>query len=1821
MSESLISLEVSAIRTAGPFLLAAILVARLSLPAIAVGSGFIENQGQINEAVRYYTMGTRFAVYFTTGAIVLDLKDAIAVEGPGGLDLPPDPLGRAEPEEPASRRGCSVHIKFESANPSPLVEAREKLDTEYNFFLGNDPTRWRTGVPVYCEVIYRDLWPGLSLIFREEAGGLSYEIVAESGVTLNQMNFSYAGADQTTFQKNGYYMIETSVGTLLDIRPGSEGNLGSLAVENVGYEAPVGYLARDNPSALVWSTFIGGGGVDVGYAIDTDISGNLTIVVHTISPDFPVSPGAYDTAHNGNWDIAVVKCSSSGSQLLWATFLGGSGADGSQCLCLDANDNVIVGGTTESLNFPVTQGAYDTVYNGGHYDLFVAKLSSFGNELTWSTFVGGNNWDAGGTMAVDSVGNVLVAGYTYSYNFPVTTGSYDTSHNGGCDVFVSKLSMSGSDLVWGTFLGASENDTCLAVALDTMDNVVIMGNTYSPNFPVSPGAYAETYSRNGDVFLGKLAAEGNTLLWSTFLGGAYNDCGRGLVLSEVDEPIVCGSTLSPDFPTTTGAFDQTYSGGGEGYISKLSNSGDMLVWCTFVGGAATDRAYTINIDDSNRPVIGGNTSSSDFPVTADAYDSTYSGGTSDGFVAVLEEDASSLLWSSFLGGGDEDVVRHLVLAPSGHMVVTGYSGSVDFPVTSGSYDSSFNGSLDVFAAMLAQSTVLPIVIVLTAPNSVPPNIWSTPSNRQITWELVAGQQPDHWALFYSTDGGEFDRLIDDDVRLPGSPYAYDWRVPPIGTADLKVKVKAIDAGGQVIGFAENSIGQVLYNVNGVGFQHDSSYSADGISEPRQVLKWGIMPDAHHYRVTITQEGATACASDPLSPVEAYVDYNDLLGRPPTFMEIPSPFWENMVPSLWRALITAYDAGDQPTGESEEKTFIKCKLGDLDPYDDMSKVPILLVHGWTSDSSTWFDNGCSPFVQALINNGPVADRQHPWTFEYPNIGSIRQSATGLGDAVEYILNMSRGDHAEVMLAAHSMGGLVCRTYMQSEAVIPADPSLQYNTFRNDVARLVTLSSPHLGENYIGTAAWFLGLSGSCDGFSDGSQSVQDLDHRGDLIADLASSEVPATVEYFFTSGTDYTGEKNGGIRNIFLETLCFDGSDGTVDVCSATGGQCGGIHDNPSLSFGTADAVFQNYHLPHNLFSKPGIEIQGEPNRNAQLANLLNDVVEFIQSGAVTGATGQCPYGNLNAARIELEGGGGSWKGMEKQDVESGEERRGGEYALWGNDGRKGGGRIGGASLLIRNAESTNPDEGICIVTNGAGIADVNLMPGDYVIQIEADGYENRTEHLSLEDSTGNILWHLDLAEDESYVGPKNAVLIINGGAQSTPDSVVTLTLSCDNAVDFQLAEHPDLLTSQWNPMTATYPWEFSSLPGLKFLFVQYRDNQGTESQIVSSRIVLTADHWGSIDVGSSLPGAKIILDSRDTGLTTPASLDSISPGLHYVSLSFPGHLSAPVVAVAEVDSGGIVSVDFDLTSSLPPSAVDISSLGQAQYLSGSPFSWDSAVDPDDGLDIFYDITIATDEVLNDVVWRQIGIADTVAFLAQAVSDSQEYFIAIESVDIHGMRQVEPTEARAFYLDRTSPDVSIMKPETGDSLIVGGLSELVTEVEDWAGCERIVAKLLINNAAADIDTVYAGAWNDTITWQVPNYGFERYCDLVISAVDSSGNIGSSLVDSVFVSHDGIVAVPGEKSPSHFAFSPPFANPFSSSTRFNYAVPKAGKVEIAIYDLRGRLIRQLSNRHHEAGYYDTAWNGRDETGRIMASGVYFLKMKSSTYKKTRKVLLLR
>jgi hypothetical protein len=786
---------------------------------------FTENHGQVgDDSVRYYIHGA--GVWFLDDGVVFELRENVEKRGRGseardqGDKLLMDPMVLFEPLEPVEYRSVVIKMEFDGAN---LVTPRGKnrLSWNNNYFYGNNSSKWCTDVPNYQEIIYKNLYEHIDLRYYMNEKGLKYDFIVHPNSNPNEIKIRIDGANNLYKDNNENLNIKTELGSLIDsnlniyqnIKDDNNiirGNFKIISSNTYGFEIFDDYNKNIDliiDPFLNYSTYIGGNKTDFGFEIEVDSEGNAYISGTTASLDFPTTVGAYDNSYNNGTystgDVFISKLNSNGTSLIYSSYIGGIRGDFCDGLSVDDEGNTFLTGHTSSSNFPTTNGAYDTSFNGGGLDVFILKLNKTGSSLYYSTYIGGNGTNRiSGTdhayeIKIDSFSNAYVSGSTWSSDFPITVGAYDTQLNGSLDVFVLKLNSIGTTLLYSTFIGGNQSDVGNDIVVDKDRNVFVTGLTTSSDFPVTPNSYDSSLNGSRDCFVFKLNQNGSNLLYATYIGGNNLDIGMGIDIDKKGNTYVTGVTYSSDFPVTNGAYDATYndnSSGSDGFILKLNTNGSALIYSTYIGGKLYDQAWDIEVDTNENVYVTGLTFSSNFPTTFASYDNTHN-GNGDVFVLMLNQNGSILNYSSFIGGTNYEFGIEIELDKESNIFITGYTFSSDFPISLGSFDSSYGGVYaDCFVLKHSFDIINnpPIVTSFTAT--------TVPEGSKVIFTVDA-TDPENDTLTYSFDfqnDGKF------DLNTSNNSTSFIWGDDYIGIATVLV------SDGNLNTKAKTSV--IVYNV-------------------------------------------------------------------------------------------------------------------------------------------------------------------------------------------------------------------------------------------------------------------------------------------------------------------------------------------------------------------------------------------------------------------------------------------------------------------------------------------------------------------------------------------------------------------------------------------------------------------------------------------------------------------------------------------------------------------------------------------------------------------------------------------------------------------------------------------------------------------------------------------------------------------------------------------------------------------------------------------------------------------------------------------------
>lgn len=672
---------------------------------------FTENRGQFGDRTLYKAQTGGAAFYFCHNeAVYLFVRDTdIPIEE----NYEPYPSRRNSVHRfrrPAYKQERSmVRVGFLGASPDVEIIGEGRLPYNNNYFRGNDPDGWHADIPNYSSVMYRNIYPGIDLRYYGNGRSMKYDFIINPGADISCIQIRYQGADSLKITPNGDLEAVSSLGRIHENTPfiyqevdntrkKVAGGYRLISPGVFGFEIHetfnASYPLVIDPE-LVYSTYLGGNRRENGTGVFIDDRGNVYVSGHTCSADFPTE-NPYDDSYNGGTnggDFFVCKLDPSGESLLYSTYIGGLGEDYEPAIAVDSYGNAYLTGYTISPDFPVVN-AYDDSYNL-NWDAVVVKLSTGGNSLIYSTYIGGSDADYGYSITVDNWDNVFITGKTVSYDFPVVN-PYDDSFNGGRlgDAFITKFSSTGESLIYSTYFGGSDHDCGYDIAVSDMGKAVIGGSTTSDDLPMQ-NSYDYIFNGGADAFIAIFSVAGDILEYSTYFGGSGSDHCLGLDIDPKGIVYITGDCWSPDLPVVN-AYQDYLNGALDAFITKLSTTDNSLLFSTYLGGSYWDFAYDLAVDESGNVFVTGCTMSSDFP-TVNPFDPSYN-GNEDCWTSIFSSEGYRPIYSTYLGGSGRDWGTRISLNAIGEFCITGYTSSSDFPIIN-PYDGTYGaGSSDAFVA-------------------------------------------------------------------------------------------------------------------------------------------------------------------------------------------------------------------------------------------------------------------------------------------------------------------------------------------------------------------------------------------------------------------------------------------------------------------------------------------------------------------------------------------------------------------------------------------------------------------------------------------------------------------------------------------------------------------------------------------------------------------------------------------------------------------------------------------------------------------------------------------------------------------------------------------------------------------------------------------------------------------------------------------------------------------------------------------------------------------------------------------------------------------
>ena len=605
---------------------------------------FEPNQGQWNPQVKFSARAGDGRVFLTGHGV------ALSVPGSG-----------AEAPRVAG-------ISLLNSNRSPVAAGLEPLPGRTSYFLGNDPAKWRKDVSHYARVRYDAVYPGIDVVYYGNQNQLEYDFILHPGADPGRIRLKFQGAGRLSLSAEGDLVVEEGGVRLVQKRP------------SFYQQAPDSPLRRQ-------------------------VSGRYKLVASNV---VAVVVGPYDRSQPLTVDPVVV----------YSSFLGGALADVVTAVKVDSAGKVYVYGYTNNGDLVATIGAYQTA-TSGQTDLFLAKFDptqSGASSLIYFTYIGGTGTDIATGMALDSSGNVYLTGSTTSTALPMAGSPFQkalvttatTAGTVGTDAFIIKFSPNGqgtADLVYSTYLGGSDLDQGNAIDVDASGAIYVVGTTRSGDFPLSASAYAAARWGVTDSFITKLVPGSSTLAYSSFLGGELDDDGRAIAVTPAGMIYIAGTTSGTEFPLAGNAYESTLQGFYGIFLAQIDPTQygvNSLIYATYISASVADEVRGMALDPSGNLLLTGYTMSPDFPVTPNAAQRTL-GGNADAFVASLKPSAppsSFINYATFLGGQGGDVGEAIASDSKGNAYVTGYTMSVDFPVTSGALQTKWGYGVDIFLAEL-----------------------------------------------------------------------------------------------------------------------------------------------------------------------------------------------------------------------------------------------------------------------------------------------------------------------------------------------------------------------------------------------------------------------------------------------------------------------------------------------------------------------------------------------------------------------------------------------------------------------------------------------------------------------------------------------------------------------------------------------------------------------------------------------------------------------------------------------------------------------------------------------------------------------------------------------------------------------------------------------------------------------------------------------------------------------------------------------------------------------------------------------------------------
>lgn len=650
------------------------------------------------------------------------------------------------------RKSEVLYQEYASANS--LIQYTTIASGAYSNFITQSGSY---SAPHFNEIIAQNVYQGIDIKYYIENGFFRYDFILHSGANVADIQLIFPEKKLQINTSNKEIEIQTRFGTLAhrELKAYRKINKKNLPVNwkmnrnGIGFQLDKAvYNEEIIIDPLVYASFIGGMVEDEINDVLIDTLGFAYFTGSTSSSTYPTTQGVFDQMYNGGTDAFLTKINTSGSNLVYSTFFGGSGNDEAKAMAFDQTGNVVITGNTSSNNFPITSSTWDNTFDGFLIDVFVLKISNNGSNLLWSTYLGGDGVDEAQGIAIDSLQYIFVVGKTNSVDFPASAIMPGYTYNGAFDGFLAQLNPAGAQLSRFYYLGGVNDDSLKDVAVG-LNTVWVAGNSASADFPISANAFNDTYSGANDLVVAAFTISSGAMRYSTYIGGLFNETMAAIAVDETGSLYFIANSDSLSFPVTPGSLDVGFNGKKDVVFGKLNFTGSQMLFASYLGGTGNDEAHALWLDANKFMHIVGSTTSPNFPMTAGAYSNVFS-GQADAFIAKINASGNGLIYSTFVGGDSVDIATTCIGDINGNLYIAGSTNSPDFPLSANPFSGNIAGGKDAFFSKfclgiinsVAASANTPLckneTLVLTAfPIGATQYSWTGPNNYSNSGRQIA----------------------------------------------------------------------------------------------------------------------------------------------------------------------------------------------------------------------------------------------------------------------------------------------------------------------------------------------------------------------------------------------------------------------------------------------------------------------------------------------------------------------------------------------------------------------------------------------------------------------------------------------------------------------------------------------------------------------------------------------------------------------------------------------------------------------------------------------------------------------------------------------------------------------------------------------------------------------------------------------------------------------------------------------------------------------------------------------------------------------------